>query len=104
MRRKVSGTSFQRETVHGGIYQNSYAKCFFFTYFLPANIILHLETYQAYSPGKIFKGIEIVWEIFPWGGGGNFLREKPFIETLGGENIQGTFSRREDFRYDLKNN
>jgi len=51
--------------IHRGIYQGSYAK-FFLTYFLFFNLILHVEIYRGNYSGKFFKGVEIVWGIFPW--------------------------------------
>jgi len=62
------------------------------------NLILHVEIYRRNFPGKLFKGVDIVWEIFPGGNFhrrdsllGNFTREKLSMDTLEGENFQEIF-------------
>ena len=76
MGRKVSGTDFPGEVLHGENLPEVLFEIIFIclTFSLAAEF---LDMFPCNFLGQIFSGIEIVWEIFPWGES-DFTRYKFF--------------------------
>ena len=101
--REVSRDEYLKMKLYKGtitrfLIQNS----FYFAYFLFENSILYLKIFQENSSSKIFKVVEVVRCIFPWWGGGIFLRrdsqrgnwthDKPTTETMWEENSKKLYT------------